>query len=133
MSAQVLHWSKIGRNIAFGLAVCLTLYFGLFAHFLPPFEFPEYLRGHGDRHIHIAAFFGLTVTAAFGRQRMMFVLLMMIAAAIVLEAAQIWMPNRSANLLDLYASLAGVGIGGALSIILNLLLLPPSKPPLQTQ
>ncbi len=98
------------RAAFFAGAFGVTVYFAWFQHFFPT-GLPEAVRGHGDHNLHMLAFFCLTVLLLPGWRSLMWPLLFMTFAAIVLEVAQIWFPNRGANVADLFASLTGVGLG----------------------
>ncbi len=101
------------RTTILACALGFTIYFALFARFLPT-DVPEYIRGNGDHNLHILAFFCLTILLLLGfRSTKHLVQLVLFAAlvAVALETIQIWLPDRGANLDDLVASLTGVGLG----------------------
>lgn len=112
-------WARYG---AICLSILLLLYFGLATRFFPDFDPTEQLRGRGDRNLHILAFAVLTFLLAVGRHRYLPAVAFAVLAAILVESLQMYMPTRSADLNDLWASLKGVGLGFLISLAANIII-----------
>ncbi len=102
--------AKLLRALVFMCALGTTIYFALFQRFLPV-ALPESVRGTGDHHLHMLAFFCLTVIVLFASRSVMWPVLCVVSVATILEGLQIWFPERGANIEDLLASLSGIGLG----------------------
>lgn len=113
---------KLVRYCLFLIAILLTVYFGIFDYFKPPFELSSTFRGPSDRNIHIIALATMTLVLMIGQKKQIAFFVFMLMFAAVLEAMQVFIPTRTASLSDLLASLAGVVIGAGIASIINQLI-----------
>ncbi|EFL89127.1 VanZ-like family protein [Ahrensia sp. R2A130] len=110
------------RYIAIIVTFSVLLYFGLAAKFFPEFDPTEQLRGRGDQNLHILAFAVLTFLIAVGRHRYLPAIAFCVLAAILVESLQMYLPSRSADPNDLWASIKGVGIGFLVALAVNIVI-----------
>lgn len=110
------------RSLAFLCAVALTVYFGLFDYFDPPIRISSIYRGPSDRYLHMMALGVVTFVFMIGRRRQLLSLIFMLVFAVFLELLQVWLPSRTASWNDLYASIAGVILGGIVALIINMMI-----------
>ena len=60
---------KLVRYCLFLIAILLTVYFGIFDYFKPPFELSSTFRGPSDRNIHIIALATMTLVLMIGQKK----------------------------------------------------------------
>ena len=119
MKLQITDRWKMIRVLLFLAAMGITIYYGLFGYFDPPFDFPSDIRGPSDRHLHMAAFACLSWLLLIYRKNVTLAVIAIAGLAIALELVQVWMPARTPSLQDLFASLGGVALGWVLAIASN--------------
>ena len=72
---------------------------------------------HSDFVYHMIGFLLLSITAMAACNRMMLVLFSMAALAVLLECLQFFVPGRGVFMIDVIASLLGVGLSWPLSAL----------------
>jgi len=110
------------RYIAIAVSFATLLYFGLATRFFPEFDPSQQLRGRGDGNLHIVAFTVLTFLLAIGRHRYLPAIAFCVLTAVLVESLQLYLPSRSADLNDLWASFKGVGLGFLLALAANIVI-----------
>ena len=101
--------SMMFSRAVFSIACMATVAIALY----PDLKLPthRFAAGHSDLLYHMAAFAGLTVLAGGACQLRPPLLIFLALLAIGIEAAQIPMPGRRAESLDLAASFIGLALG----------------------
>ena len=125
MKLQIIDRWKMIRVLLFLAAMGITIYYGLFGYFDPPFDFPSDIRGPSDRHLHMAAFTCLSWLLLIYRKKITVAVIAIAGLAVALELVQVWMPERTPSFQDLFASLAGVALGCVLAMACNRFLMRP--------
>lgn len=108
-------WRAFLITVVALIAAVVVYYAVIFEGALP--DHPA-LRGKNDLALHVAAFFALGVPLfLLGSWKSK--LTGLVALAAIIELIQFFEPERTADWSDFAASLAGIGLGGLVALLLN--------------